>query len=511
MIFLKSKKKMEKTIFEHLEKTAEEFQNKIAFVDSYRKISYKNFVEECKIIATNLLSLRAFNKPMAVYLDKTIDCLECMIGVNYSGNYYTIVDTKMPVDRVESILNTLEPVCIITNSKNLKKIEKFNDNFYIVLIDNFEKKIDEISLNLIKSSIIDTNPMYILFTSGSTGTPKGTVLSHRAVTTYVKWFKETFDINEKTIFGSQTPFYFSMSVSDVFSTMLSGATFYIIPKMLFSFPIKLVEFLNINKINTIYWVPSALCIVANFKTLDYDIPRYLKKILFAGEVMPMKQLNIWRSKIPGAMYANLFGPTETTDICSYYIVDRNFKNSETLPIGKHCDNCDLLIIKEDNSIAQIGEEGELCARGSFLASGYYKNPKKTNEVFIQNPLNKLYPEIIYRTGDVVKLNENNEILYVSRSDFQIKHMGYRIELGEIESAVNAIEMIEICVCIYDTKNANIVLFYKSNELDEMQVLEGAKKKLPQYMWPNRILKLDKIPYNSNGKIDRKFLKDNYCI
>ena len=499
---------MKKTIFEYLEETANVFPNKTAFVDSNREISYEHFVKESKSIATNLLDYKWFNKPIAIFLDKTIDCLSSMMGVNYSGNYYTVIDTKMPTDRIENIFSTLEPVCVITNNKNSKKLDSLNKNFKIVLIDELNDRIDDSSLNLIKNNIIDTNPMYILFTSGSTGTPKGTVLTHRAVTTYAKWFKETFNINEKTIFGSQTPFYFSMSVSDVFSTMLSGATFYIIPKMLFSFPVKLIEFLNINKINTIYWVPSALCIVANLKTLDYDTPKYLEKILFAGEVMPMKQLNIWRNKLPNIMYANLFGPTETADICSYYIVDRKFDDHETLPIGKHCDNCDLLIIKEDNTLAQIGEEGELCARGSFLASGYYKNPTKTKEVFVQNPLNDLYPEIIYRTGDIVKLNEKNEILYVSRKDFQIKHMGYRIELGEIESAVNAIPSIETCVCIYDTENSKIVLFYKSNELDDLQVLEGAKKKLPQYMWPNEIIKLDKIPYNANGKIDRKLLKQN---
>ena len=499
---------MKKTIFEYLEKTSENFPDKIAFIDSNREISYKDFVNECKTIATNLLDYKWFNKPIAVYLDKTIDCLSSMMGINYSGNFYAVIDTKMPTDRVENIFSTLEPVCVITNSKNIKKLDSLNKSFEIVLIDELNNKIDDISLNLIRENIIDTNPMYVLFTSGSTGTPKGTVLTHRAVTTYVKWFKETFNINENTIFGSQTPFYFSMSVSDVFSTMISGATFYIIPKMLFSFPVKLVEFLNTNKINTIYWVPSALCIVANLKTLDYDTPKYLEKILFAGEVMPMKQLNIWRNKLPDAMYANLFGPTETADICSYYIVDRKFDDHETLPIGKHCNNCDLLILTEDNKLAS-GGEGELCARGSFLASGYYKNPEKTKEVFVQNPLNNLYPEIIYRTGDIVKLNEKNEILYVSRKDFQIKHMGYRIELGEIESAVNALPLLETCVCIYDTENSKIVLFYKSNDLDDMQVLEGAKKKLPQYMWPNEIIKLDRIPYNANGKIDRKLLKQNY--
>lgn len=500
---------MYKTIFELLEKATKKHKDKIAFKDPSREITYQDFVKESKIIGTNLSKNNWFNKPIAIFLDKSINCLTSMIGVNYSGNFYTVIDNKMPTDRIKNIFDTLEPVCVITDLKNKNKLKDLTNNYKIILIDNLTNEIDQPKLDEIKNRIIDTDPMYILFTSGSTGIPKGTILNHRAVITYISWFIEAMGINEKTIFGSQTPFYFSMSVSDVFATMVTGATLNIIPKMLFSFPVKLIEFLNENKINTIYWVPSALCIIANFKALDVILPKYLKKILFAGEVMPMKQLNIWRKKLPNIMYANLFGPTETTDICSYYVVNKDFLDHETLPIGKHCDNCDLLIVKEDNTLANINEEGELLVRGSFLSSGYYKNPDKTKEVFIQNPINNSYPEIVYKTGDIVKINDQGEIIYLSRKDFQIKHMGYRIELGEIESAINALPNIDTCVCIYDTKNSKIVLFYKAKDIKKEEVLKQAKNKLPQYMWPNEIIKIDKIPYNSNGKIDRKKLKNNY--
>ena len=499
---------MLKNILEGLEDTERKYSSKIAFVDTQRELTYKELVEESKKIGTYLANKSITNKPIAIFIDKTVNCLEVMFGVLYSGNFYTVIDTKSPVERINLILNTLEPEFIITDNKNLPKAKSIGiDKNICIYEEMLQQNIDDKLLNSVKNKMIDTDPMYVLFTSGSTGVPKGTVISHKAVISYTNWVIETFDISSETIWGSQTPFYFSMSITDVFSTILSGATFYIIPKMYFSFPIKLLEFINEKKINTIYWVPSALCIVANFKALEEVALPSLKKVLFAGEVMPVKQLNMWIEKLPNTMFANLFGPTETTDICTYYIVDRKFENTQTLPIGKSCKNCDVLIIKEDGTEAKADEEGELCVRGSFLASGYYNNPEKTALAFVQNPLNKKYNEIIYKTGDIVKYNNNGELIYLSRKDFQIKHMGYRIELGEIENAINNIEGVIICACVYDADTSRIVLFYQGDELEENDVLQQAKNKLPAYMCPNKIIKLLRMPYNANGKIDRQNLKN----
>ena len=226
--------------------------------------------------------------------------------------------------------------------------------------------------------------------------------------------------------------------------------------------------------------------------------------------MPTKQLNMWIDKVD-AEYANLYGPTETVDICTYYKVNRKFDNSESIPIGVHCDNCDIILIKEDNTEAKDDEQGEICVRGSFLAKGYFKNPEKTHQVFVQNPINNNYPEKIYRTGDIGKINEFGEIVYLCRKDYQIKHMGYRIELGEIESKISSIDGIVLCAAIYSEKQDKIILYYQSNEISDIVLIDKAKSILPKYMVPNVVIKLDRMPYNSNGKIDRKKLKNDYEV
>ena len=501
---------MKKNILQLLEETTKRYPRKTAFSDETGEVLYEDVVRYAKAIGTYISKFEIKRSAVAVIQEKSKEALISYMGVVYSGNFYVPIDTKMPDERIQKILDVVAPRVIIVDDYNYQRAKALMGQAKVIgYKEIINCAIDEDKLKEIRQKAIDTDPVYALFTSGSTGIPKGVVCCHRSVIDYADWLIETFDFDDKTVFGNQTQFYFSMSVLDIYATIRSGAELHIIPQHLFTFPIELLRYMNEKKINSIYWVPTALCIVANLRALKKVEMPYLKKVLFAGEAMPTKQLNIWKNYLPDAKFVNLFGPTEITDIGLYYVLDRELADDEPIPIGTTCDNVDAIVLDDNGNEITDGRMGELCIRGSFLALGYYGDFDKTNSVFIQNPSNPYYPDIIYKTGDLVSVNEYGEFIYHGRKDFQIKHKGNRIELGEIETAVSSLSDVDSCVCIYDENKGRIICFYVG--LDEINInfAEALTTMIPEYMVPNRFYRMDSLPNNSNGKIDRKQLKEDY--
>ena len=491
-----------------LDQSAARLPDKIAFADERKEITFGQLRTQAMALATQMLEKKLIKKPVVIYLEKGVDVLVSFMGAAYSCNFYSPIDIDMPASRVNKILEVLQPSLVITTAGLRETFENYEyEGDYLVFEEAIDAPIDEEIVEAARCRGVDTDLLYVLFTSGSTGVPKGVTINHRSVIDYIDWVTETFDITDEDSFGNQAPFYFDNSILDIYSTIKSGATTYIIPKSLFAQPVPLLEYLKEKKINTIFWVPSALIVVAKLKAFrNVDLSDTLHRVLFCGEVMPNKQLNAWRKFLPDVLYANLYGPTEITDACTYYIVDREFADDEPLPIGIPMANTDILVLNDKDELVKDDEIGELCVRGTSLSMGYYNNPEKTKEAFVQNPLNPAVPETIYRTGDLVKYNEYGEIIYLSRKDFQIKHMGHRIELGEIETAVSSLKEIALCCCLYDEKHQKIVLFIEE-ELEKAYINEQISGLVPEYMLPGKVITLGKMPINANGKIDRVKLKE----
>ncbi len=500
-------------ILSYLENSAQQWPDKIAIADDKNSLTFKQWNDYSRKIGTIISRTTSctLRRAVLVFVDRRIEGLVGFLGAVQSGNFYVPIDCKMPFERVKLIVEVCNPIAAITvTDADCKTLEKISfEGVQINYAEIIGHESDDVLLSKIRSQIIDLDPVYVLFTSGSTGTPKGVVISHRGMIDLAEWLVSTFDFNEQDALGNQTPFYFDASVKDICICLKTGATLNIIGKKYFTFPKLLIPFLNDRKITVILWATSAIVLIGNSKILDVSLPQHLRLVTFAGEAMPAKQLKVWMDKLPNVRFVNLYGPTEITVDCTYYEVNRTFEDDEFIPIGKACQNMQVLVLNEDDQLVKCGEIGELCVRGTGVALGYYNDKVRTDEVFIQNPLNNLYEDKIYRTGDLVKYNERDEIEFISRKDFQIKHKGNRIEMGEIEVAVNSIMGVTNATCIFDTSDDKIILYYTTNDGKELDIINLVKDKIPVYMFPEVIIHLKEMPYNMNGKIDRIELKKRY--
>ncbi len=500
---------MQINVLEYLEETILRVPEKIAYANETESLTFQQVFDNSRAIGTFLKKSGYTKEPVVVFMKKHPNVIAAFFGTVYAGNFYVPIDEEMPFYRIELIFQNLHPQVLICDKETQKQVKEFSYQGKVYLYDEIVQTIvEEERLSEVRKEAIDTDPIYIVFTSGSTGVPKGVVACHRSVIDYIEHLSEVLGLNEETIFGNQAPLYFDACLKELYPTIKFGATTYLIPKSFFMFPVKLVEFLNRYQINTICWVVSALTMISSLGVLNKVKPEYLKTIAFGSEVFPIKQFQIWRKVLPETTFINLYGPTEATGMSCYYKVEREFLEGEIIPIGQPFANTRVYLFNQKNCLVQQGEVGEICIAGTALTLGYYNDPERTEQVFVQNPLNISYPERIYRTGDLGRYNEKGELLFISRKDDQIKHMGHRIELGEIEANVNLLEGIFASCCIYSAKKDKIILYYVG-EIEKAEMAAVLKARLPRYMVPNYIEQIEEMPLTPNGKQNRVALKQRY--
>ena len=484
----------------------------IAVRHNDESITFGNLSDRSQKLGMYLLAVIGdeINSPIAVLLPKEIDAVAADLAVMYTANPFMNLDVKTPAERISNIFRLIKPVAVITKSKYVKTLSDIDTP--MILLD--ELNIDDISVDSKRiddrrSQLIDTDPFCIINTSGSTGTPKGVVLNHRSFFDFMAVSDERFGFDGSEIIGSLSPIVFDIFDFELCMMMIHGSQLVLLDAMLASFPARLLEKMADSRVNFIFWVPSIMVNIANMGLLERISLPELKLVWFAGEVFPTKQFLIWYDNMPDTVFANLYGPIEITLDCIYHVIEERPEESEPLPIGIPYRNTDILLLNEENRKCQTGEEGEICVRGTSLAMGYYNNPEKTSAAFVQNPLNNAYPETIYRTGDMAYMREDGNIIFRGRKDSLIKHMGYRIELGEIEHVIeNELKIVRYCCAVYDHEKKEIVLYYENeDELSDKDFRKTIGSVFPSYMIPSIYIRMDELPRNTNGKIDRLLLSN----
>lgn len=502
---------MKINLIEFFVETVGRFGERVAVVDGNRRVTFNELdVQARKLAQTIIETCQCKNRPVAMFMPKCMESAVTDLAITYSGNAYMNLDVKNPAERLGNIFALIQPAAVITNSKFKSVIEPIAaaNNAAVINVEEVETEAPTQEALLARiSDLIDTDPYCIINTSGSTGTPKGVVLNHKS---FIDFMAQTFDeyrFSENDIIGSLSPVVFDIWSYEMCLLQGKGASIVVIPDTWSAFPVKILQLMQEQKVSYIFWVPTIMVNIANMGLLQQVPLPTLRLCWFAGEVFPTKQFNIWRHSLPQTTFANFYGPIEITLDCVYYTVEREIADDEPIPIGKPFRNTDILILDENNqNVIEANKEGELCIRGTSLAMGYYNNPEKTAAAFVQNPLNHSYPEIIYRTGDLVFINSRGEIVFKGRKDSLIKHMGYRIELGEIEHVIiNTLKLVRNGCVVYNHQRKEITLYYEAEqELTAADFRKSIGNTLPKYMIPVVYHHLPELKRNTNGKIDRLY-------
>lgn len=431
------------------------------------------------------------------------------------GVTYVNIDVVSPLERNARILKVSGARFLFYDSSEYTQVmtdlsEKSGCEL-LMLDEKLFFKISEDDLEQQKNLIskVDGSCIaYIMFTSGSTGIPKGVAVTHQNVLHFIQWGQQCFNIGPGENFANLSPMYFDNSVFDFYVALFSGASLTPVPRHFLTKPYELVSF--VGELGCTMWfsVPSLLIYLFTMKAYTIEALPKLRHIVFGGEGYPKTELKKLFDRFgQQAKLVNVYGPTECTCICSAHTIsEHDFSDMEGLPtLGQLNPNFDFKILNENN---ELDDSGELCLIGPNVAAGYFGDETLTNASFEVLSDKNRFMKRMYRTGDLVKkINEN--LYFVGRIDNQIKHMGYRIELEEIEAAVYQLPGVVQTAVIYKrVKSAfgKIYCFVKSDkEFDGDEAIQKLKKYLPEYMLPSKIILMDELPKNPNGKIDRTFL------
>ncbi len=488
-------------IHELIETRAAEHPDKMAVAFEGNSLSYAELNARANQLARHLRQKGVGPETLAgICVERSLDMITAILAVLKSGAAYVPIDPTYPQERIQYMFTDADLKLILTHKHLLSKVAQTEAE--IVLLDGVTAEIESAPAENLNIPVDPANLAYIIYTSGSTGKPKGTMLYHRGLVNALHSTCKNYFVQPDSKVLQFASFSFDASVEEIFSTLTAGAMLQLVRKETLLSLAELIDLINKQKITNITLPPSVLSVLQ-----PRDFPT-VQSVVSAGEKCPPETAVRWSED---RHFINGYGPTETTICATTYLTETPFKRY-VVPIGKPIRNVQAYILDSNFNPVPVGVPGELYIGGAGVARGYFKRPALTAERFVPNPFGNNPGARLYRTGDLVRFIPGGNMEFIDRIDFQVKIRGFRIELGEIESVIKSCTNIGDAAVIArrmggETRIAAYVIPVKGSAYDENTLKLCIKNKLPDYMVPAAIVKLDAFPLTSNGKLDRKALPD----
>jgi amino acid adenylation domain-containing protein len=448
-----------------------------------------------------------------ICLEPSIDMIVCIIGILKSGGAYVPLNPDYPRDRISTILEEIQPIVIISESKIVDRIPTHFAK--ILLVD---QKWDMVSVEETKALDCLTKPedtAYIIYTSGSTGKPKGVMVSHYNVIRLFKATENWYQFGKEDAWTLFHSFAFDFSVWEIFGALIYGGRLVVVPYFITRSPDDFYKLLNKEKVTVLNQTPSAFRqMIRVDQKLHETYKLSLRYIIFGGEALELKTLEPWLERHGDRMpqLINMYGITETTVHVTYRpITLEDVKKGSGSVIGVPIPDLQVYILDENKNIVPNGCCGEIYVGGAGVTKGYFKRDDLTKQVFQEDSISQINGKRVYRSGDLARYLHNGDIEYLGRIDHQVKIRGFRIELGDIEAKILAFPGVcEVIVIvredIADDKRLTAYIVMMENAfLDIGKLRTFLKERIPEYMVPAAFVKVFSIPMTSNGKVDRKLL------
>lgn len=498
---------MKSNMLEYLEETAIRLPDKVAFYDDRGRLTFAQLLDKARRIGSCLADFITPRNPVALLMDaRSIRNIPAIFGVLYAGCAYAPLDIAMPPERLRLMLELLKPAAVLADERGMRAFKACGLTGVTVIeydtAQSAEQNVEKLSALRQGFSVYD--PMSILYTSGSTGIPKGSIQLHFS---YLHWTQATIEVyklTEDTVFGNQSPFFYANSILDIFPPVALGATVYLLPAGVLSFPRKLIECLNVHRITEFCMTPSSFIGVVNSGLLVPGCLPHLKWGIMSGESMPWGPLKVWMAATPNADWWHFYGSTEMFSV-AVGRVDKNHQLGDRLPVGKPFSLTHILFVDENGDEVPSGEPGEMLVSSPWIASGYHRDPERTNAAWVVDPLKRGWQERFFRGGDMGYIREDGQLMVLGRQDAQIKHMGYRMELGEVEAALRKIPGWKDGCVLFDDKQDKLWCFH-TGALEDKQIQAGLRGQLARYMMPDVYIRLDEMPHTATMKLNRNLLR-----